>query len=136
LLTIESKYEFHNQIRRFLEVKEDFPVFLWFQKGDFVLTFILILGIIFSGFFIKYLKQSKRSFILFSIGVLISIFAIGIDTFHLDRIFKINENIGYVIEEVSELMAMLLFLNSFFSMFCFYFIGFLKNLKISKKIPE
>lgn len=127
-LAVESKYEFHNQIRRILEVKDDFPIFLWFERGDFMLTLFLVIGLIFSSFFFKYLKQSKRALTIFFIGAGFAVFSVGIDSFHLDKIINIEHNIEFVLEEVGETLAMLCFLNANFSMFCFYLKNYLNKI--------
>ena len=130
-LAIESKYEFHNQVRRVLEVKDDFPIFLWFERGDFMLTLFLVAGLIFSAFFFKYLKQSKRALIIFFLGAAFAVVSVGIDSFHLDKIISISENMEFVLEEVGESMAMLCFLNSTFSMFCFYLKQYINRISSS-----
>lgn len=129
LLTLETKYEVHNQVRRVLEVKKDFPIFLWFERGDFMLTLILICCLIFAFFFIKYLKQNKKAFLWFSIATIVSIWSVAIDSYHLNHIINVSEMTENSIEEISETIACLFFLNSYFSMLCFYLKNFLNDKK-------
>lgn len=124
LLTIESKYTFHNKIRDLLKIKTDF---LWFHKGDFLLTIILVFGMIFSFFFIKNLKKSKRGLILFILAVISSVASVSIDSLHFTKILHNYRDFLFLLEEVLETTAMLLYINSFFTMFKIYFIDFLKE---------
>ena len=136
-LTLDEKYKFHNQLRDYLKVNKKF---LWFENGDFVLFGVLVAGLIFSFFFVKYLIQSKRAFILFSLGIVVTIFSVVIDSIHLHKVLNVTRDLFWGLEEISETIAMTFFINSFVSMFCFYLKNFLNNIstseEISEKIPE
>lgn len=132
-LTMDEKYKFHNQLRDYMKVQK---TFLWFENGDFVLFGVLICGLIFSFFFFKYLKQSKRALILFILGILTTIFSVVIDSVHLHKILDMTRDLFWGLEEIGETIAMTFFLNSFFTMFCFYLKNFLNNICISEEIPE
>lgn len=113
-LFIDEKFGIHENIReRILKpngVKIDF--LYWMEPGDYALLGILIMGIIMALIIFKELKENKRGFLFFIIGVCFSAIAVLDDSMNLRGMdINIQKMVQYA-EEILETCGMVCFLNS------------------------
>ena len=115
-LFTDATFSVHQWIREaFIKPKGVYLSFLPFvDKGDYVLIFILALGLLFTPFVLNELKKNKSSFVYFLTAVIFTITAVAADSFDL-RLFNYGfQKLLQYIEEVSEAIAQIFFINSFF----------------------
>jgi hypothetical protein len=114
-LAIDATFSLHQYMREaFLKpggMSIDF--LFWVEKGDYVLIFILLLGLLFVPFVLMELAKNRRAFLFFIIAVIFSVIAVVADSFDLHLFDDGFQKFLQYIEEFSEAAAQIFFINSF-----------------------
>jgi hypothetical protein len=85
------------------------------EQGDYVLIFILAIGLAFTPFALQELKKlNKSALIYFLIAIVFSIMAVVADSFDLHHFEYDFQKLLQYFEEVAETTAQIFFINSFF----------------------
>ncbi len=114
-LTLDERFAIHESIRENIlkpqNVKID--ILFWVEKGDYVLIFLAIIGLMLTPIIIKEIRNNKKALIYFVIAIIFSLLAIGDDSIDLKGLDIGLQKLLQYIEEVCEAFGMLFYLNAF-----------------------